>query len=145
MENKLFKYLYKLKNRPDYNYMVKIAYYLSKNVFPDKENSFTNQYGGENIKLGDIDSLLNYLKTAYNQELPYIMENKYGIKFYHDFNENYNILEIINKYQRRIKRFFDLIKTGQNIIFIRDEIKMNNITIDQVENFISIIKNLNNK
>jgi len=61
MENKLFKYLYKLKNRPDYNYMVKIAYYLSKNVFQHKENSLTNQYGGENIKLGDIDSLLNYL------------------------------------------------------------------------------------
>ena len=71
-----------------------------------------------------------------------IMENKYGIKFCHDFSVNYNIDEIVEKYDRRITRFMNLIKSNISICFIRYESK-NSIIEDDIARFIEIIKRIN--
>lgn len=71
-----------------------------------------------------------------------IMENKYGVRFYHDFSVNYNLDEIIEKYNRRIIRFINLIKSNKSICFIRYESK-NNIIENDIIRFIGIIKKIN--
>lgn len=76
-----------------------------------------------------------------------IMKNKYGVKFYHDF-ESITIEEIcqINqKYQRRINRMIELIKSNNEICFVRDEIKPQKITEDKIKRFIETIKSINNE
>lgn len=77
-----------------------------------------------------------------NKNNTLIMENKYGVRFYHDFSANYNLNEIIEKYNRRIKRFSKLIKSNRNICFIRYEFK-NNIVESDIIRFIDIIKQIN--
>lgn len=65
-----------------------------------------------------------------------IYKNKYNCKFYHDFNSDTIMEDVINKYQNRIKRFYELI-TNKHIIFIRDELKVNQINLGR------LIKTLN--
>jgi len=72
-----------------------------------------------------------------------IMENIYKMKFYHDFSETATIETVKEKYERRIKRFMDLIKSDNKICFVRDETKMNNIDIKQIEEFLDLIKKIN--
>jgi hypothetical protein len=50
-----------------------------------------------------------------------------SIGFYHDFKEGVTLVMVVNKYQRRIKRFYELIRTPS--IFIRDELKFNTVDI----------------
>ena len=44
---------------------------------------------------------------------------------------------------RRINRFIQLIRTGEHITFIRDEINMNKITIEQIDEFMNLISSMN--
>ena len=71
----------------------------------------------------------------------YIYSNDY-CSFFHDFNKLINEMdttEFIQKYQRRINRFLELLRSNENITFIREEIgKLNKNKINK------LIKNLNN-
>lgn len=73
-----------------------------------------------------------------------IMENKYSMQFYHDFGEDSSLDGYVKeKYERRISRFFDLIRTSKQISFIRDEIHLNKIDSNQIEDFLRVIKSIN--
>jgi len=72
-----------------------------------------------------------------------IMKNKYGVAFYHDFYENCNVDEIKKKYQRRVDRLYELIKSDCEICFVRDELKINNIKTSEIEKFIEVILGIN--
>ena len=62
------------------------------------------------------DELFDNIKEKHTK----IYKNQY-IGFYHDFKENTSFEEVKEKYDRRIKRFYDIIKNES--IFIRDEQK----------------------
>lgn len=74
-----------------------------------------------------------------------IMKNGYNMKFYHDFNENSDITTIREKYNRRIRRFMNMIKTEKKITFVRDELHINQIDMEQIQSFIRVIMDLNHK
>ncbi|QKF94424.1 DUF1796 protein [Fadolivirus algeromassiliense] len=74
-----------------------------------------------------------------------IMKNRYGMKFYHDFNNQTNMSDIVNKYERRIKRFINLIKSNKSICFVRDELKPIKINNGYISNFINVIKKINSE
>ena len=71
-----------------------------------------------------------------------ICKNKYAT-FYHDFTDCENIDGQYTKYIRRIDRLYSIIKSDKYIHFIRDELKPNNICIDDINNFDIIVKNIN--
>lgn len=73
-----------------------------------------------------------------------IMKNQYDIIFYHDFAEKNTMDDVDQKYQRRILRFFNIIKSNNKICFIRDEIKPSKLSIHQIERFIELIFKINN-
>ena len=75
----------------------------------------------------------------------YIYKNKY-CGFYHEFSEmldenTYNLFK--NKYERRIERLFELLKSNNEIIFIREEI--GKIKISKIINLIDKLKKINSK
>lgn len=74
-----------------------------------------------------------------------IMKNKYEMKFYHDFNDKTNFEEVRLKYERRIERLINLIKSDKPICFIRDELKPNKINNKIIDRFVEIIKSINPK
>ena len=117
----------------------------------------------DNFKeLFDIKNF-NYLKTSSNffiltddlnciKDKVKIYQNvKYNINFYHDFDVNQDLSIAFStfekKYKRRIDRLFKIIKksTNQKVIFIREQINPKLIKIDDLEEFILIIKSLNSK
>lgn len=79
-----------------------------------------------------------------NNEEMHIMENKYGIRFSHDFSKGYNLDKINEKYQRRIVRFKEILATSEEITFIRDELNINKIDIKDIECFLELIKKIYN-
>jgi hypothetical protein len=111
-------------------------------------------------ELFDIKNF-NYLKTSSNffiltEDLNFVKDDvkvyqniKYNVNFYHDFNDELsNCFETFEKkYKRRIDRLLKIIKesTDKKIIFIREQINPKLIKISDLEEFISIIKNLNSK
>lgn len=72
-----------------------------------------------------------------------VMRNKYGIRFYHDFKDEKDYEDVILKYQRRIDRFIELIKSNKTIYFVRDELKPNNISQKKINEFINSINKIN--
>jgi len=73
----------------------------------------------------------------------YIYSNDY-CNFYHEFNKPINecdVDEFINKYQRRINRFMDLLNSDEEIIFVREELRK--VNINKINNFINSIQNVN--
>ena len=105
----------------------------------------------------------NYLKTSSNffiltddlncvkDDVKVYQNVKYNVNFYHDFDVNQDLSIAFStfekKYKRRINRLFNIIKesTNQKILFIREQINPKLIKIDDLEEFISIIKSLNSK
>ena len=75
----------------------------------------------------------------------YIVKNKYNIKFYHDLKslDQSELENFKQKYQRRIDRFYNIIKSNNKITFIRDELNIKKITIDKIYQFIKLIQNIN--
>jgi hypothetical protein len=80
-----------------------------------------------------------------NDSKSIIMQNKYNMRFYHDFSDNSNEEEIREKYERRIKRFYQLIHSTTKIHFIRDEVRANKINNDIIDKFINNIIKINPK
>ena len=75
----------------------------------------------------------------------YIYSNEY-CTFFHDFDnyiEKFDASIFIKKYERRIKRFLEVIKSNNKLIFIREE--FGKINKNKIYNFISVIKNINPK
>ena len=78
-----------------------------------------------------------------SNDISMVMRNTYDMEFYHDFSANSNLDDIKEKYDRRIKRFIDIINSGNEIIFVRDELKINSIKQEDIDEFIQIIKSIN--
>ena len=77
------------------------------------------------------------------QAISLCMQNKYNMKFYHDFTNDSDINAIDLKYQRRIKRLLYLIKSDNEICFIRDELKPNKLNFDMINRFRREINKIN--
>jgi hypothetical protein len=71
----------------------------------------------------------------------------YLINFYHDFEKsidfNISFDKFKVKYKRRVNRFFNLIINSKEILFIREQINPKHIKIEDIKEFIKLIKNLN--
>lgn len=69
---------------------------------------------------------------------------KYKIKFCHDFTKEdlSELSDVKDKYDRRIDRFYESIKSDNKIIFIRDDV-YSNVIQEDFEKFINIIKTIN--
>jgi hypothetical protein len=69
--------------------------------------------------------------------------NKLGISFFHDFKEGIETKNVIEKYQRRIDRFYNVIKTPS--IFIRDELNFKGCDIMIYNQLYDKLKEYNNE
>jgi hypothetical protein len=96
---------------------------LKDDFFPNLTNNVDDEcYKGENVS---------------------VMQNLYGMEFCHDFKINFENFQIVNeKYERRIQRFYETIKSDTKIIFIRHEEKIKN-TYENIQTFFRIIREIN--
>lgn len=153
-----------------------IKLYIDKHI-KQKETNFFDYIGSS---LWSINDLLNnnfdglFDQNNFEKKLLFDNEhrkdkyvytnNKYYLRFKHDFvqdcNSNINditnemFLKFKNKYERRRRRFLDLIKSDNKMLFIRyeqdnkDRIKYypdrNNNDIENIDAFIETIKQINN-
>jgi hypothetical protein len=73
--------------------------------------------------------------------------NRYGVLSFHDFSSDKPFIDqlpsIQQKYQRRIDRFYETLRSSDQIIFIRDELNPDKLTEDDVKEFIRVIKQIN--
>jgi hypothetical protein len=104
------------------------------------DDEFTCFYNKENFKF-------KYFSEKFPQEesgTAYIYENN-GILFCHDFNENFeeSYQRFIDKYKKRIYRFYELIHSDKEIHFIRYETKYYKEITNDISKFIKIIYNIN--
>jgi hypothetical protein len=74
-------------------------------------------------------------------------KNNYGALSFHDFSslKSFDPQEelVEEKYTRRIKRFYNCIKSNSKIIFVRDEHQPNKLKVGEVEEFIDEINSIN--
>ena len=84
-------------------------------------------YLKDETKFPFIDDTLHNFDTITDKHTKIYYNNLLSIGFYHDFKEGVTIEMVAEKYQRRIKRFYEIIKAQS--IFIRDELKFNAIDI----------------
>lgn len=76
-----------------------------------------------------------------------VKHKKYIFNFYHDFNKDKNIEQQLNKvqlkYERRIKRFYDLLNSSKSVLFvcyINDADPIGNVEIpNQISKLISLL------
>lgn len=118
---------------------------LADITFAIKDN-FKEFLNVENVDRSDKFPTFDPEKESFPEEnkgSSIIMKNKYGMKFYHDFSDSVDIDVIKEKYTRRISRFLDLIKTCEEVCFIRDEMKASKISVDQIEDFLQTIESIN--
>jgi hypothetical protein len=69
--------------------------------------------------------------------------DKLGISFFHDFKDGIDVKDVIEKYQRRIDRFYNLIKNPS--VFIRDELNFKVCDIIIYNQLYDNLKEFNNK
>jgi len=84
-------------------------------------------YLKDETKFPFIDDTLDNFDNISDKQTKIYYNNLLSIGFYHDFKDDITLKDVNEKYQRRIKRFYELIKTPS--IFIRDEIKFNTVDI----------------
>ncbi len=76
-------------------------------------------------------------------------KNIYNTMSYHDFSSKESFdsqIDIVKeKYERRIDRFYEVLKSGKKITFIRDEHCPQKLTTDDINDFISVILNINSE
>jgi hypothetical protein len=104
------------------------------------ENEFASFYDKENFKF-------KYFSEKFPQEesgIAYIYENN-GILFCHDFNENFeeSYKKYIDKYKRRVYRFYEIIHSDREIHFIRYENKYYKGIEKDISKFMNIIYGIN--
>ena len=121
-----------------------------KNINIMITSSFNKLWDFNNFELIKSSSKFFYLNG--NSEKVYICmdifrNNDYNAVFYHDFpskgndylvNENF-----VEKYKRKVSRFFNLIENNKQIIFIREQINPKQINSDELLLFYQIIKKIN--
>lgn len=120
----------------------------------DVLNSSFDEFANNLIKVSESDKFPIFMGEGtdkfpdpekQSQSKSIIMKNRYNMKFYHDFDSTTNPISVEEKYKRRIHRFTELIKSNNNICFVRDELKPSKITTEVVLKFIDAIKKINDK
>lgn len=114
-------------------------------------NNFSNFLLLENLKIINKSSKFPYLETdkfiKKNNNNLIVKNELYNCVFYHDFLDKFSIEEqhntFFDKYNKRISRLYDSIKNKNKIIFIRDQLKINQIDDIILKEFIEIIKKIN--
>jgi len=93
------------------------------------ENNFIDlfeciEYVKDDTKFPFIEDIDNIERETFDtikmKDTKIYKNDKLGISFFHDFKEGIETKDVIEKYQRRIDRFYNLIKTPS--VFIRDEL-----------------------
>jgi hypothetical protein len=69
--------------------------------------------------------------------------DKLGISFFHDFKEGIDVKEVMEKYQRRIDRFYNVVKNPS--VFIRDELNFKVCDIMIYNELYKKLKEFNNE
>lgn len=79
--------------------------------------------------------------SDWKQQVTHIYSNS-DITFTHDFTEDNGIEQVKEKYQRRVDRFWKTVQT-EEILFVRHQLKINEIDSMDLEVFISIMDRIN--
>jgi len=116
---------------------------LLENNFDGFLSNLINQGSCLKFSLINNDSDIPLLPGEKNTSSPLckVYNSQYNIEFNHDFTEELftNRSFVIEKYNRRIKRLYDLIKSDNDITFIRDEFTKNTITNELLIRFFNCI------
>lgn len=111
------------------------------NCLKDKFNQFLElKTVDESTKFPVFDD--DQFPIEYNPEMSIIKENIYGMKFYHDFKKSTQLSDVYIKYKRRIDRFYEALLNANSIVFIRDELKPNKLSSQDILEFINVIKSI---
>lgn len=106
------------------------------------DNNF--EYFMDNLKLINIDNDNKFVIHTREDKSSYIYRDmKYNITFYHDFYDNVDIDEVKDKYRRRISRLYQILKSNEEIVFVRSDIFVKNIDINILFKLDNILKKIN--
>lgn len=112
---------------------------LDNLTFKSKSNKFP-------IDSGSSDDT-HFFISVNNADESNIYQNNM-CTFYHDFRDGVDFEEqltaVKDKYKRRIQRFYSLLESKGKIIFVRDQIKPNQINDKQLNEFHQIISKYKN-
>lgn len=78
-----------------------------------------------------------------DKETKIYRNEKLNLGFFHDFKEGITLEEVREKYDRRIKRFYETVK--EKCIFIRDDIYFHQDNIEDYNNLYMILTEFNNQ
>lgn len=104
-----------------------IRCYPIKSVFDLIENNFKGLF--DNIEFVKDDNKFPFIEdvvegetfdTIQMKDTKIYKNDKLGISFFHDFKDGVDVKDVIAKYNRRISRFYEVVKNPS--IFIRDEL-----------------------
>jgi hypothetical protein len=93
----------------------------------------------DNVGEGESESF----DTIKMKDTKIYKNDKLGISFFHDFKEGIDVNDVIEKYQRRIDRFYNVVKTPS--IFIRDELAFKVDDIPLYNQLYRVLKQFNNE
>ncbi len=107
------------------------------NVIGSDFHDFTNFIRGNKVS-----SVHDIIQEDYgNREISntLILSNKYKLFFPHEINtEQFDITPTILKYQRRISRFRELLKSGEELLFVRDD-NYHNLSWTDINTFVQLL------
>jgi len=91
----------------------------------------------------DIDGGGDTFDTITMLDTKIYKNDKLGISFFHDFKDGIDVKDVIEKYKRRINRFYNLVKNSY--VFIRDELNFKVCDIMIYNQLYDKLKEFNNE
>jgi len=89
----------------------------------------------------DIDG--EKFDTIHIKDTKIYKNDKLGISFFHDFKDGIDVKDVIEKYKRRINRFYNVVKNSS--VFIRDELNFKVCDIMIYNQLYDKLKEFNNE
>jgi len=119
-----------------------------KNINLMIQDNFNKLWNSNYFNLVKTSSKFFYLQGNLKKvyiDMDIYQNTKYNATFYHDFPSNSNNLyeNFIEKYQKRVSRFLNILQESNSIIFIREQINPKQICIDDLLEFYQLIHKIN--
>jgi hypothetical protein len=123
-------------------YSIESVLHLIKNNFIDLFEGI--EFVRDDTKfpfIEDIDG--EKFDTIMMKDTKIYKNDKLGISFFHDFKDGIDVKEVIQKYKRRISRFYNVV--GTPCVFIRDELAFKVSDISVYNQLYDKLKEFNNE
>lgn len=127
-----------------------IRCYPIRSVLELIENNFTGLF--DEIEFVKDDTKFPFIEdmtegetfdTIVMKDTKIYKNDKLGISFFHDFKDGIDVKDVVAKYNRRIERFYNVVKTPS--IFIRDELNFKVCDIMIYNQLYDKLKEFNNE